>query len=297
MAITVLDKKSATPVSSIYSSSSGMVGQAHTTPKQERAPSPMKLFHQEKSPDARLGMFEFADDDMPSESPTKSPGTRSAMKQTPSSGQSINKALPALPAPINIEATRIYAKQSAQRKYGQGMTAQRAPEMSVTMPNICQDDAVLSERSSTYSQDFLDRRLPGHVSPLRIKKSGNAPLKKSVTIHEVDERRDKEHSVPGLITQSPALEDPFVKYVVPDNDAIGQVSSAGIGGVDTPITPFINEGVKLGVAGDRKASKTLIGHNGWLDDTSHPIVKAPSPTRKAGFFGDFVKKAKEIIVS
>jgi hypothetical protein len=42
-----------------------------------------------------------------------------------------------------------------------------------------------------------------------------------------------------------------------------------------------------------KASKTMIGDNGWLERTS--AIKKPSPPKRPGFFGNLKRMAKEMV--
>ncbi|KAI1766891.1 hypothetical protein GGR53DRAFT_183271 [Hypoxylon sp. FL1150] len=56
----------------------------------------------------------------------------------------------------------------------------------------------------------------------------------------------------------------------------------------TPLTPFIMGGHV------RKASKTLIGENGWLEDTAERTVKKPERQKNTGFFGNVKKTARKI---
>jgi hypothetical protein len=57
----------------------------------------------------------------------------------------------------------------------------------------------------------------------------------------------------------------------------------------TPLAFVFPEGM-----GQRKASKTMIGAKGWLEDTTNSPDKK-TPTSKKSFFTNFMSKAKAIV--
>lgn len=60
------------------------------------------------------------------------------------------------------------------------------------------------------------------------------------------------------------------------------------------LSPFTSGLYPMGQT--RIASKTLIGHNGWLESTSADEKPKPVPERKQGFFDNLVRKAKGMMV-
>ncbi|XXG97569.1 hypothetical protein Hte_003874 [Hypoxylon texense] len=56
----------------------------------------------------------------------------------------------------------------------------------------------------------------------------------------------------------------------------------------TPLTPFIEGG------NARKVSKTMIGENGWLENTAAGAVKKPERQKSSSFFGNVKKTARKI---
>jgi hypothetical protein len=130
------------------------------------------------------------------------------------------------------------------------------------------------DSSSYYSQDSAGERLPSCISPLRIQKD-NEPRHLSI----LQEYTDKRNSVRGSGRAPEELE----RRATPDK------VSSGAELAYTPLAPFLPQGAPT----VRKASKTLIGEGGWLENTSKPEQNG-SPTRGGNFLGNLVKKAKEM---
>jgi hypothetical protein len=133
---------------------------------------------------------------------------------------------------------------------------------------------VADDSSSYYSQDSTGDRYPSCISPLRIHKD-NEPKHLSI----LQEYIDQKNSVRG----SDKASEEHDRHGIPDE------ASSGAELAYTPLAPFIpQQGPAV-----RKASKTLIGEGGWLENTSKRDPAA-SPTRAGGFLGNLVKKAKEM---
>ena len=131
------------------------------------------------------------------------------------------------------------------------------------------------DSSSHYSQDSAGERHSSCVSPLRLQKHHEP---KHVSI--LKEYTESKNSARGSDKASEEYRRPGTT-----DDA-----SSGAELAYTPLAPFLPQGA-LTV---RKASKTMIGEGGWLENTSKRDPTT-SPTRGGGFLGNLVKKAKEIV--
>jgi hypothetical protein len=131
------------------------------------------------------------------------------------------------------------------------------------------------DSSSYYSQDSGGNRHPSCISPLYIQKD-TEPRHISI----LQEYTEKKNSTRGSDKGSEVVE----HRATPDELSSGPEMAY------TPLAPFLPQGAPT----VRKASKTLIGEGGWLENTSKPD-QAGSPTRGGGFLGNLVKKAKEMV--
>lgn len=187
------------------------------------------------------------------------------------------------PPPIDTELARAHAKMTALRVGNPAVAVHHPPERSespVHRPR--HSPPVTSGSSSYYSQDSpRDRRpsherYPSHISPLRIKKAKASEPKHVNILQEYTDTKtrdsDKEsEEFEPLSTPTPTSSGPDTSY--------------------TPLAPFLTQGPAL-----RKASKTMIGEGGWLENTSKSKTEASaSPTRGGGFLGNLVKKAREMV--
>ncbi|KAK3321383.1 hypothetical protein B0T19DRAFT_403928 [Cercophora scortea] len=186
----------------------------------------------------------------------------------------------------NAELARQYTKMMAGRGYGKiPIAMQREPEAaSSSAPR--QSQLIPSEESSSvYSQD---RKSVMPISPLRIRKE-EEPRHLSILQEYTDWKN------------SPCVPEPDVERPFPADDELdNELAYERLGqhiGWASGAEPMYSPLPPLSGPRDtnRKASKTLIGENGWLESTSKPPVRKASPTRKAGFIDSLFKKAKEMV--
>ncbi|KAK3293506.1 uncharacterized protein B0H64DRAFT_364170 [Chaetomium fimeti] len=253
--------------------------QPTTTPSRARSRSPVKFLT--KTPESQR-TIQGAQAHARSASPSKSQETRfgrnTTMTQTTptrSGGRGVRSA----PAPIDTDLARAHARMAALRIGKQPTVVVHNPPERSSSP-VRQPTQLLTadDSSSYYSQDSCGERHPSYISPLHIQKDGEP---RHISI--LQEYTDKKNSARGSDKGSEVSEQ---QRVTPD-----QLSS-GPDMAYTPLAPFLPQGAPT----IRKASKTLIGEGGWLENTSKP-EQAGSPTRGVGFLGNLVKKAKGMIES
>ena len=263
---------------------------ATNSPTREGARSPEKFSSYGKNPGACRIPYDSNVSNNPQSHSSKENGYNSRKTPDPSAPQSpaSRRAHKATLAPIDTEIARRHAKLASQRKHGQGpIIAQRPPEP--TSPAVVRfaQDASTSETSSLYSQDRKDELHAGYVSPLRITKD-SSPKHLSILKSHNDWRSTP--CVPEAYIETPRL---GAGHECEQMDA-SNTSSIGIEPIFSPLGHLALDDPR----GIRKTSKTLIGHNGWLESTSKPVHRSPSsPTGKTGFFDNFVKKAKGMMVT
>jgi hypothetical protein len=78
------------------------------------------------------------------------------------------------------------------------------------------------------------------------------------------------------------------------NAEITTETSSGAEAIETTYSPS-GLAASQGLPSVRKASKTLIGENGWLERTNKRPDPNTSPSRKGGFLANLVKKAKGMV--
>ncbi|KAK5661392.1 hypothetical protein OQA88_11291 [Cercophora sp. LCS_1] len=234
--------------------------------------------------------------------------------------QRLNRA----PAPINTESARLHAREATERKYGPGQIVdQHPPETSSSPPGLRFGvEKAGSDTSSIYTMtaEERERRFPSHISPLRINKEQKTPGRFSIlqdysnfvnspayVNHHAGQTAGQTSHMATTIGERDFGVGPSTR---PGTSGIGASTgigpSAGIGtstGLVTsattndiyqynPLIPFMKEELRI----PRQATKTLIGHNGWLEATSTDAPTAPQEpqSRKHRFFNRLVKKAKGI---
>jgi len=134
---------------------------------------------------------------------------------------------------------------------------------------------MVDDTSSYYSQESIADRYPSCISPLRIQKASE-PKHLSILQAYTDERNSARGSDKGSQEH--------------EQRGTADEASSGAELAYTPLAPFLRQGAPT----VRKASKTLIGEGGWLENTLKP-ESTTSPTRGGGFLGNLVKKAKEMV--
>ncbi|KAH6622767.1 hypothetical protein F5144DRAFT_605310 [Chaetomium tenue] len=247
-----------------------------TTPSRRRSRSPVKF--NLATPESQR-TIQGVQAHTRSSSPSKTQDSRfnrntPVAQSTPT--RSGSRGVRSAPAPIDMDLARAHARMANLRIGKQpAVVVHNPPERSpspVRQPSqfVSPDDS-----SSYYSQDSGGDRHPSCISPLRIQKD-TEPRHISI----LQEYTDKKKSTRGSDKGSEQME----RRATPDELSSGPELAY------TPLAPFLPQGAPT----VRKASKTLIGEGGWLENTSKP-EQAGSPTRGGGFLGNLVKKAKEMI--
>ncbi|KAG7294387.1 hypothetical protein NEMBOFW57_004458 [Staphylotrichum longicolle] len=247
-----------------------------TTPSRARSRSPVK-FHLTKTPESQR-TIQGVHGHTRSVSPCKTDGTRP--EQTPTAHKTPTRTsgrhgTREPPTPINTDIARAHARLAALQVGKHAVIVHNPPERESSPARQPSQYAVVDDSSSYYSQDSEGQRYPSCISPLRIHKESEP---KHLSI--LKEYTEKKNSVRGSDKES----EQFEHHGFADEES----SAAEL--AYTPLAPFLPHGVPT----VRKASKTLIGEGGWLENTSKPEPNT-SPTRGGGFLGNLVKKAKEII--
>ncbi|KAK0613606.1 hypothetical protein B0T14DRAFT_569636 [Immersiella caudata] len=272
-----------------------------------RSRSPVKYLNYD-GPESRQARFEFRDSTTIG-SPSEKQELRSAMKQfttpvhhstsnrhrTPASQPYESPILhrgPKGPPPmINLDNARHYSKTPVYVKQSEHTFVQQSPERGDS-PAVRFADEEEEPLSSLYSQEEKHARYPSHVSPLRVMKGGSPlkPVTKPVTVLGTNSTWQKGSG----ITQSTS-ERALLSRSRGDTTATAHSSFDTHGNSFSPLASLISNENEKPTA--RKASKTLIGQNGWLESTSGPAPpkQTTSPVRKTGFFDSIMKKAKEMM--
>jgi len=205
-------------------------------------------------------------------SPSKSTTLRSAMKQSSSlmsRSPSPQRGHRAPPAPIDTKIARQHAAQSVERKHhhhGIGpYIANRPPFESrgaaTTAVHFAQSSH--SQASSSHYSPHLSR-YPSHVSPLRV----------------------------GRLKHVTASGSPDDLPLVPELGSYATPQTSASPSTSNPTSSLLFSRFPR----ERKTSKTLIGHNGWLEQTSKSgLAGLISEPKKTSFFDTVLKKAKGIM--
>lgn len=236
-----------------------------TTPSRTRSRSPVKFPNYLKTPERRIDVHRF-ELDTPSRSPTKGKETRlddNDPTPRPERGARV-------PGPIDTIIARTHARLAAQRGGTHPPVAVHNPPGRSPSPVRDSEQYHSADASSSvYSQDSAAERYPSRVSPLRIQKDHEY---KHLSL--LQEYTDWQNTPSGSVQE---------------HEAKGSLSGAEP--TYTPLSPSPGQGLPS----VRKASKTLIGENGWLENTSKSAEPTTSPSRKGGFLGNLVKRAKEMV--
>ncbi|KAL2179804.1 uncharacterized protein P884DRAFT_275410 [Thermothelomyces heterothallicus CBS 202.75] len=251
---------------------------ATTSARRERSRSPVK-YNDSETPESQRTIQGFQMSGR-SASPRKAQEARFD-KTTPMTHgtptRSGERSVRSPPAPIDTDLARAHARMDALRLGKQpAVVIHNPPERSPSPSRLpTQYNAAEDSASSYYSQDSSAERYPSTISPLRIQKD-DGPRHLSI----LQEYTEKKNSARGSEKGSEKSE----------KHAIANESSSGPELAYTPLAPFLPQSAPT----VRKASKTLIGEGGWLENTSKPDQNG-SPSRGGGFLGNLVKKAKEMI--
>ncbi|KAH6848273.1 hypothetical protein B0I37DRAFT_160446 [Chaetomium sp. MPI-CAGE-AT-0009] len=251
--------------------------QSTTTPSRARSRSPVK-FSLAKTPESQRTIQGHARSTSPNKSQEARRGRSAPMAQTTptrSGGRGVRSA----PAPIDTDLARAHARMAALRVGKQPAVAvHNPPERSSSPVRQPNQSLTADDSSSYYSQDSCGDSHPSRISPLRIQKDSEP---RHISI--LQEYTDTKNSARGSDKGSEKSEQ---QRATPDQLSSGPELTY------TPLAPFLPQGAPT----VRKASKTLIGEGGWLENTSKP-EQAGDPTRGVGFLGNLLKKAKEMIES
>ncbi|KAL2263530.1 hypothetical protein VTK26DRAFT_6349 [Humicola hyalothermophila] len=240
---------------------------AKTTASRARSRSPVKFANVADTPDNLRAGQGF----------DSTPTIRSSRKTQETPTRTSEPGSRANLPPIDTEIARAHARAAALRSGKQPAVAvQHPPERDRSPVRQNNQYVVADDASSFYSQDSLGRRFPSCISPLRIQKD-NEPKHISILQSYMDQRNSSRGSSNDLKR--------------PDHRGAPDEVSSGAELQYTPLAPFLPSGTPFA----RKASKTLIGNGGWLENTSKPAETTSSPTRGGGLLGNLVKKAKEMM--
>ncbi|KAL2265745.1 hypothetical protein VTJ83DRAFT_6845 [Remersonia thermophila] len=154
--------------------------------------------------------------------------------------------------------------------------------------------------SSYYSQDSIGERYPSHITPLQVPKPQEPKYLSVLEAYASEAFAAGGNSLPA--SRDHTAGDPNSSNDDNNNNNNNSNDDGDDGDDDdddndddddqryAPLAAYLPEGVSH----VRKASKTLIGEGGWLENTSKPAA-SPSPNRSGGFLTSLVKRAKEMI--
>ncbi|GAB1312903.1 hypothetical protein MFIFM68171_03113 [Madurella fahalii] len=237
-----------------------------SAPSRTRSRSPVKFPNHPRTPERRVDAhrFEF---DTPSRSPTKAKEARFDQNDpTPRAGRGAK-----VPGPIDTVIARTHARLAAERGGTPAPVAVHNPLERSPSPVRDPDQYHSADASSSvYSQDSTAERYPSRVSPLRIQK-------------------DHEYKHLSLLQEYTDWRN------TPSGFGQEHETKERLSGAEPMYTS--SPSLAQGLPSVRKASKTLIGENGWLENTSKSAEPTTSPSRKGGFLGNLVKRAKEMVES
>ncbi|KXX73843.1 hypothetical protein MMYC01_209988 [Madurella mycetomatis] len=242
-------------------------GNMENTSTSKRSRSSIKPHRYPRTPERCIDAhrFEF---DTPSRSPTK--GKEASFDENDPTPRPERGAR--VPGPIDTIIAQTHARLAAQRGGTPAPVAVR--NLADGSPSPVRDSEQYHSgdgSSSVYSQDSAAERYPSRVSPLRTQKD-----------HECKHLSLLQEYIDWRNTPSSSAQEHEIK---------GPASGAEL--TCNPLSPSLAHGLPS----VRKASKTLIGENGWLENTSKPTEPTTPPSRKGGFLGNLVKRAKEMVES
>lgn len=250
--------------------------QSTTTPSRARSRSPVKYnFDTPGSQRTIQGAQAHARSSSPSKTREGRFNQSSPVTQR-SPTRSGGRGVRSTPTPIDTDLARAHARM-ANLKIGKqpAVVVHNPPERAPSPVRQSSQFVTPDDSSSYYSQDSGGNRHPSCISPLRIQKD-TEPRHISI----LQEYTEKKNSTRGSEKSSEVTE----HRATPDELSSGPEMAY------TPLAPFLSQGAPT----VRKASKTLIGEGGWLENTSKPD-QTGSPTKGGGFLGSLVKKAKEMV--
>ncbi|SPQ27254.1 c53cde2d-d4c6-4509-9030-ee10061bbd79 [Thermothielavioides terrestris] len=249
-----------------------------THPRPQRSRSPAKKALPVKTPESQRTVQGLRGDIATSASSSKRQETRFDWNAPAAHGsptRSAGRGIRSPPAPIDTDRARAYAKLAADRAGRQpAIVVHRPLERDPSPVRQPHRFALADDSSSHYSQDSAGERYPSCVSPLRIQKENEA---KNVSI--LQEYTEQKNSVRGSDKDSTES----AQY-----GTLGEGSSGGQRASYTPLAPLMKEAPTV-----RKASKTLIGEGGWLENTSKREPATTSPNRAGGFLGNLIEASHD----
>ncbi|KAK3315384.1 hypothetical protein B0H66DRAFT_343399 [Apodospora peruviana] len=267
------------------------------TPSRARSRSPLKFWSNGKNNDGRRAAHNSDPTSTRSQSPTKESGHRQIASNgthpMASSRSAARRVQQGHLKQLDTELAQHSAKPTAssQRRRSKGPTvAQRSYEMNRLSADLTKELFVSDVSSSNYSQDPDNTRFTGRISPLRIKKE---EVPKHVSILQGYADWMNSPGVPEHESEASRLAH-LQKARGSDRAGTNQSTVSAAEPQFSAIAPFAHrESQRAQVT--RMASKTLIGHNGWLESTSKPAEAKQSPSRKPNLFDQLVKKAREMV--
>lgn len=217
------------------------------------------------------------------------------------------------PTPLDLRDARKYSELMSQRKKLQAVHNPLKTPAEAERWVIHEDGS-----SSLYSDERVVSATPT-VSPLCVKKRPNAEHKmnflkayhdwkgrntpapasailkspfrsKSATVHDMPTPAETESSSARPPSRrARGGEIGILKSATANNIPAGNDQAEPF----SPLTPWL---VGSGDGHTRKASKTLFGNRGWLQDTT-AAHKKPEPQKATGFLDGIKKKARELVSS
>lgn len=264
------------------------------TPSRERSRSPVKFWSNSKSQSSRHVAYDL--ENTP-QTTAKQPAHRQVVNNLPSAMASppsaFHRAEKELLHKTEADSYDQYPPPSPTRLRRRSRELPLSPKFAPIV------DYAASELSrSAYSDDdeFAFDTTELSVNPLRVKKDGA-------------KKEDAPKHVSVLKGYTDWMNSPCVQEAESDgshldrlqaargSDGVPANNNSSLGGTEpqySALSPLTGGMYPLGQT--RIASKTLIGHNGWLESTTVEEKPKPLPERKQGFFDNLVRKAKGMMV-
>ncbi|KAM7208510.1 hypothetical protein V8F20_001191 [Naviculisporaceae sp. PSN 640] len=275
------------------------------TPSRERSRSPVKFWSNSKSQSSRHVAYDL--DNTP-QTVTKQPAHRqvvdnlpSAMASPPSTFRRAEKELlqrtethtsdqcaPASPTQLRRRSREPNLAQAS------AVASPLSPKIAAAMADYAPSELSVSIYSDSSEVEFDTTGIS--VNPLSVKKDDDK-----------NQRAPKNISV--LQDYAQWMNSPCVQEPDSDGSNIERLQAArgsdraltnnnsSLNGTEpqySALSPFTSGLYPMGQT--RIASKTLIGHNGWLESTTADEKPRPVPEKKQGFFDNLVRKAKGMMV-